>query len=97
MHLVTRLAHAEARIPPASPVKTMGDGCVRFDDQGRLWLLSKHETGWAAFGFMFDGWDDLFRRYAVRITSYGFDASGPYWIASPATDARKPRSGSGES
>jgi hypothetical protein len=74
----------EARVPPPSPERMLGPACIRFDDRGRLWVLNKRETGWASFGVIMDGWDDLFRRYAVRITEHSTDECGSYWMAVPA-------------
>lgn len=80
-----RVAKLEARVPPPTPVRMLGPGCVRFDEQGRLWLLNKRESGWASWGVICDGWDDLFRRYAVVITATGKDEHGLWWIAEPYT------------
>jgi len=74
---------AERMVPPPSPARLLGPGCVRFDSMGRLWLLNKRETGWSSWGVICDGWDDLFRRHAVRITAHGTDEHGPWWTAEP--------------
>lgn len=68
-----------ALVPPKVPARIMATGCVRFDERGGLWLLSKRETGWAAFGVWVSDWDNLFRRYNVRVTDHGTDATGPWW------------------
>lgn len=68
-----------ARLPPETPARLLGEGCVRFDADGRLWLLSRREDGWASFGVVCDGWDDLFRRYDVKVTAHGVDKDGPWW------------------
>lgn len=73
-----RLA-AEAKIAPPQPVRLMGVGCVRFDSEGRLYLCSSREKGWAAFAIWLDGWDELFRRYDVRVTAHGQDEHGLWW------------------
>lgn len=73
-----RLA-AEAKVAPAEPTKLLGVGCVRFDDKGRLYLLASREKGWSAFALWLDGWDDLFRRYNVRVTAHGTDECGAWW------------------
>ena len=78
---------AEGKVPPKEPARMLGPGCVRFDSQGKLWLLNKRETGWSSFGVVLDGWDDLFRRYAVRITAHGADEHGMWWTAEPARAA----------
>ena len=72
-----------SKIPPPTPARMAGTACVRFDEQGRLWLLNRGDRGWAEFGIRLDGWDDLFRRYAVRVTSHGIDQHGTYWIIAP--------------
>lgn len=78
-----RLARAaEQRVPPPAPQRLIGPACVRFRG-AELWLLNKREGGWASWGVRCDGWDDLFRRYAVTITEHGTDEHGAYWIAVP--------------
>lgn len=74
-----RALAAEARLPPPSPERLLGVGCVRFDSTGRLWLLNQRKHGWASFAVRVDGWDDLFRRFAARVTSHGTDESGAWW------------------
>lgn len=66
------------KIPPMRPVRLLGVGCVRFLD-GRPWLLNKREGGFASFGVPCESWDDLFRRYDVRVTDHGSDATGEWW------------------
>lgn len=61
------------------PIRLIGVGCVRFDEKGRIWCLSNREKGWSAFGYQFDSWDELFRRFDVRVTSHGVDDLGPWW------------------
>lgn len=78
------LARLRGLVPPASPVRVLAPGFVRFDTQGRLWLLGHRETGWSSFGVLCADWDDLFRRYNVRIAAHGVDEFGPYWTAVPA-------------
>lgn len=75
------IADLTARVPPPAPVRLIGPGCVRFDSLGALWLLGNRERGWSSFGFKLDGWDDLFRRYAVTITEHGTDKHGMWWTA----------------
>lgn len=77
---------ARARLPPARPARLFGPGFVRFDSAGQIWILSRREDGWASFGVMCDGWDDLFRRYDVKVTSHGVDKDGPWW----AVESTKP-------
>lgn len=73
-------AEMAAKVPPARPARLMGPGFVRFDPtHGVPWLLSKREKGWASFGVRLDSWDDLFRRYDVRVTEHGTDEHGPWW------------------
>lgn len=73
-----RLA-AEAKIAPPKPVRLLGVGTVRFDDKGRLYLMNKRESGWGSFALWIDGWDDLFRRYNVKVTGHGVDEAGAWW------------------
>jgi hypothetical protein len=78
--------------PPKEPVRLMGTGCVREDPAGHgLWLLSKHETGWSAFGYRLDGWDDLFRRFDVCIGAPKQDEHGQWWPAQPRERADEGR------
>lgn len=75
---------ALAALPPPAPAKLLGAGAVREDPHGRgLWLLSNAHAGWSAFGFRLDGWDDLFRRYDVRIGKPEIDSHGQWWPAEP--------------
>jgi hypothetical protein len=72
-----RRARSAARA--ASRART---GCVRFCGT-ELWLLNRREGGWSAWGVLCDGWDDLFRRFAVTITEHSTNEYGAYWIAVP--------------
>ena len=76
--LSRELRVANGRILPAAPVRLLGTGFVRFRD-GQPWLLSRRERGWAEFGVRCESWDDLFRRYDVRVTEHGTDEHGPWW------------------
>jgi len=70
------------RVPPDAPTRLLGVGYVRFhglDNDKKPWLFGKRERGWAEFGVRCDSWDDLFRRYDVRVTGYGEDEHGPWW------------------
>lgn len=69
-----------ARPAPRKPARIFADGCVRFDSDGTLWLLSGCEKGWGAFGYWFRSRDDLFREFDVRVKSHGVDAVGAYWM-----------------
>jgi hypothetical protein len=64
-----------ALVPPAGPPRLLGVGCVRFRGD-ELWLLSRRDRGWGEFGIPIGSWDDLFRRYNVRVTAHGVDAHG---------------------
>lgn len=75
-----------AKLPPEKPARLFGHGFVRFDSAGQIWILSRREDGWASFGVMCDGWDDVFRRYDVKVTSHGVDKDGPWW----AVESTKP-------
>jgi len=63
----------------AEPARIMGKGCVRFTTTGELWILNRREGGFASFGFRCDSWDELFRRWDVRVTEHGTDEHGAYW------------------
>lgn len=73
------LERARSLVPPKQPASIMATGCVRFDERGSLWLLSSRETGWGAFGVRVADWDNLFRRYNVRVTGHGTDETGAWW------------------
>lgn len=81
--LERELADLRAR-HPKTPARIMATGCVRFDGPGKLWLLSKRETGWSAFGIPCADWDELFRRFNVRVTAHGTDEHGPWWAVENA-------------
>lgn len=68
----------KAQVPPKAPARLMGPGCVRMRD-GVVWLLGHRSKGWAAWGMRCDGWDDLFRRFNVIVTSHGTDEHGAWW------------------
>lgn len=76
------LGEALSQIPPKRPARMLGDGCVRFLD-GRLFLLNRRERGFGEFGVECDDWDDLFRRFNVKITEHGTDEHGAWWTAVP--------------
>lgn len=74
------LARAElATLKQLAPARLMGTGYVRFTTAGAMWLLGKRESGWAAFGYRLADWDELFRRYNVRVTGHGTDEHGAWW------------------
>lgn len=73
------LERTRALVPPKAPLRIFGRGFVRFDADKSLWLLGKREAGWSAFGFRLDSWDDLFRRYDVRVVECGADEHGSWW------------------
>ncbi len=73
-----RVAELGESRTPASPVRLLGPGVVRF--RGReLWLMNREGDGWASFGVRVESWDDLFRRYDVRVTGHGRDEAGEFW------------------
>jgi hypothetical protein len=78
--LERELAQARALIPPKKATRLLTAGPVRQDERGGLWLLSKRETGWAAFGYQLGTWDNLFRHYDVEVYEAGTDKHGPYWM-----------------
>lgn len=59
-------------------VRLLGVGCVRFQGSD-LWLLNGRERGFAHFGFRLRSWDELFRRWNVRVTEHGADEHGAWW------------------
>ena len=48
-----------------------------------VWLLNRRDKGWGEFGFKLRDWDELFRRFNVRVTAAGSDDHGPYWSVEP--------------
>lgn len=80
--LKSRIAKLELLVPPKQPQRLLGPGYVRFA-AGAMWLLGKRETGFAAWGVRLDGWDELFRRYDVKVTAQGEDEHGQWWEVQP--------------
>lgn len=76
--LKARIAKLEMLVPPKQPQRLLAPGYVRFTG-GAMWLLGKRETGFAAWGVRLDGWDELFRRYDVKVTACGEDEHGQWW------------------
>lgn len=72
-----------ALVPAKDRSRLLGHGCVRMKNR-ELWLLSRQDRGWGEFGVRLDGWDDLFRRFNVVVTSRGQDAFGEFWIVEDA-------------
>lgn len=75
-------AKLRAKLPPREPARLLGTGCVRQDPTtpAVLWLLNSAAEGWSAFGFRLDGWDELFRRFDVKVDAPARDAHGQYWL-----------------
>ncbi len=73
------LSTAHANIPPGSPARLIGRGYVRFASTGEMWILNNRERGFGHFGYRCDSWDDLFRRYDVRVVESGRDEHGDWW------------------
>lgn len=72
-------------VPTGKPARMLGPGCVRM--RGReIWLLNKQETGWASFGVRVESWDELFRRFDVRVTDHGVDETSEFWRVEPCTE-----------
>lgn len=80
--LRARVSKLEAQVPPERPAQLFGLGCVRFC-RGELWLLNGREKGFARSGFLLASWDELFRRFNVRVTDHGTDEHGPWWAVEP--------------
>jgi hypothetical protein len=81
--LQCRVLRLTAELPPKRPVQLLGRGYVRADTDGRLWLLNRRERGFGEWGVSLDDWDDLFRRYNVRVTEVAADEHGPYVMVAP--------------
>lgn len=77
------LGVALSQIPPKRPARMLGPGCVRFLN-GRLFLLNRRERGFGEFGVECDGWDDLFRRFDLKVTTHGEDKHGAWWEVVPS-------------
>lgn len=80
-HLRTEVQRLRAEVPPKSPVRMLGTGCVRMRD-GQIYLLNRQEGGWSEFALQMESWDDLFRRFNVVVGKRGTDAFGDYWPVS---------------
>lgn len=83
------------RVQDAPPTRIMGTGYVRHDGT-HVWLLSRRERGFGAFGFRLDSWDELFRHWGVRVTGHGEDEHGPWWSVENARAALRLAEGDGE-
>lgn len=83
--LERELAATRAKVPPARPAQVFDGGCVRQDpaNPAQLWLLSKPETGWSAFGVRVESWDELFRRFDVIVDAPEHDGAGMFWRVHP--------------
>lgn len=77
--LAAEVKVARSQIPPKSPARLLCGGIVRVDEKGFPWVMNKEATGWASFGVRCDGWEDLFRRFDIRITSHGSDECSAFW------------------
>ncbi len=90
--LELELREARAAVPPKLPATIMGEACVRLDPAHpeKLWILNRAADGWASFGFRVDGWDDLFRRFAVVIGAPRADERGQYWPVTPTRERSTP-------
>ena len=76
--LEAEVAKLRALVPPKQPARLFGPAMARFDASGALWLIDPVKQ-WRGMGVRCAGWDDLFRCYAVRVTSHGSDENGPWW------------------
>lgn len=77
--LARDLEAARAALPPTQPAQLLGPGFVRFCGE-EMWLLNRRGRGFGEFGLLIvGGWDDLFRRFNVRVTDHGADQHGPWW------------------
>lgn len=84
-----KIRDLEQHIQPKNPVRLLGPGFVRWDGQGQMWLLNNRERGFGEWGVMLDDWDELFRRYSVRVTGAGADEHGSWVQVEPERDQRE--------
>lgn len=77
------LEKARDLIPPKRKAQLLGPGYVRFTEGGEMWLLNNRERGFGEFGLRLDDWDELFRRFNVRVTRHGTDEHGAWWELYP--------------
>lgn len=82
------LVDAQYKLPPEKPAAIIGVGCIREGSRARdgnpsLYLLNRSEGGWSNFGVRVDGWDDLFRRWDIRVGAPQTDETGQWWPAYP--------------
>ena len=78
----TRHLAALCGVVPRDRMTLLGPGYVR-EQNGKLWLLGKRETGFVAYGVPVVGWPELFATYAVRPGEHGRDEHGEYWQVVP--------------
>lgn len=89
-----RAMELQAQLPPNRAAQILDRGYVRFIGKA-MWLLGKRERGFAHFGFQLRDWDELFRRYNVRVVENGTDEHGQWWAVENVgeTAARVEREG----
>lgn len=68
--------------------RLMSDASViREDEQGRVWLLSRRDGGWAEFGLPYDSWADLLLDWELVVERWSSDEHGRYYTVSKAQAA----------
>jgi hypothetical protein len=63
---------------------------VREDADGRAWLMSRREGGWAEFGYPYRTWGDLLAAWDVILGNRGHDEHGAYIYVRPANRKEQP-------
>jgi hypothetical protein len=81
-----QVSELSAAAPP-NQARLLGPGVVRMRRK-ELWLMNRREEGWASFGILVGTWDELFRRYDVRVTGHGRDETSEYWTVESCTGDR---------
>ena len=51
----------------------LGDGVIRYDEKGHVWLMNKRESGWGSFGREYLNLRQVMHRYDIVILGFGQD------------------------
>lgn len=84
--LRAEVAKLRAVVPPKAAARLLGPAVVRMRG-GDVWILNRADGGWAEFGFRAGSWDDIFRRFDVRVVGHGRDSHGEFWSVEPCAAA----------